>query len=427
MRFPDGHHEEHEPHEHVDEGTAHAFLDGQLPADEAAALEVRAASCAACAAVVAEARGLIAGATRVLGALDEAPVAPVALPSALGPRPSAVSRRAPSAGRRRRWYIPTAAAATMVMAVGVTLAVRSGEVERARLDRPEAAASLSAPESAKEERLDAAGGDGAAAAGAGPPPQQQRATTATDARNQSTAAEVRVAQPVRSEEAARAASARDEADFSGRGIAGGVARGAAAGSTRPAAATMAPAVTAPSAAASPAPPAAAPAEQTVAARPDADARMDSVAAGVMRQRAAANAASAPAPITVTGATVAKRAAERRDTVADAARAAAVGAAAPAAFAKPTAVVYLGCWSAVAPVDGLSRFAVEADSTLRAGTIRERPGSPRLGTWSLELGLVRIRLARSGREWLAEANSPTELVLAGPEAASVVARRIGCPR
>jgi len=54
----------------VDEGLIHAWLDGQLPPDEAARVERLVATDVAWSDAVAEARGLVAGASRVLGALD---------------------------------------------------------------------------------------------------------------------------------------------------------------------------------------------------------------------------------------------------------------------------------------------------------------------------------------------------------------------
>ena len=59
--------------QHLDEGTIHAWLDGALPPAEAAEAERHAAECAECAAAVAEARGLIAGASRIVAALDDVP------------------------------------------------------------------------------------------------------------------------------------------------------------------------------------------------------------------------------------------------------------------------------------------------------------------------------------------------------------------
>ncbi len=67
---------------HPDEGTIHSWLDGALSADEAANVEAHVKECAQCGAAVAEARGFIAGASRILTALDNAPrvVIPAAAP-----------------------------------------------------------------------------------------------------------------------------------------------------------------------------------------------------------------------------------------------------------------------------------------------------------------------------------------------------------
>lgn len=56
---------------HLDEGVVHAWLDGQLAPEAATQVEAHAAGCAPCSAMVAEARGLIAGASRVMASLDE--------------------------------------------------------------------------------------------------------------------------------------------------------------------------------------------------------------------------------------------------------------------------------------------------------------------------------------------------------------------
>ena len=73
---------------HVDEGTIHGWLDGQLDDEQSARLQAHIARCGACAAHVAEARGLIAGASRVVGMLDEVPsptVRPASFNSASSP------------------------------------------------------------------------------------------------------------------------------------------------------------------------------------------------------------------------------------------------------------------------------------------------------------------------------------------------------
>src|SRR4051812_45434922 len=56
---------------HPEEGTIHAWLDGALPEAEARRVaEHVEGGCAQCAAAAREARGLIAGASRIVGALD---------------------------------------------------------------------------------------------------------------------------------------------------------------------------------------------------------------------------------------------------------------------------------------------------------------------------------------------------------------------
>jgi len=68
--------------QHLDEGTIHSWLDGALSPEEAARLEAHVKECPQCAAAVAEARGFIAAASRILTALDNAPrgVIPAATP-----------------------------------------------------------------------------------------------------------------------------------------------------------------------------------------------------------------------------------------------------------------------------------------------------------------------------------------------------------
>ena len=66
--------------QHLDEGTIHTWLDGELSAADATEAERHIAECAECAAAVAEARGMIAGATRIVSALDVGIGAVAALP-----------------------------------------------------------------------------------------------------------------------------------------------------------------------------------------------------------------------------------------------------------------------------------------------------------------------------------------------------------
>ncbi len=98
---------------HLDEGTIHAWLDGALDEAQAAEVSKHAASCAQCGAAVAEARGLIAGASRVLTSLDD-------VPSGVLPRlaPAVASAKPP----RRSWQAApwvTGIAAALILAIGV--------------------------------------------------------------------------------------------------------------------------------------------------------------------------------------------------------------------------------------------------------------------------------------------------------------------
>ena len=106
---------------HPDEGTIHAWLDGELPAAQSAALEAHLAGCVACAATVAEARGVIAGASRVVRALDAERSAPAA---GAAPRWGAGGAMLPQGAPRRFRVTPARAAiaATVLVVVGLTLA-----------------------------------------------------------------------------------------------------------------------------------------------------------------------------------------------------------------------------------------------------------------------------------------------------------------
>lgn len=109
---------------HPDEGTIHAWLDSALDARESTQMEAHVADCTACASRVAEARGLIAGATRVVGLLDEQP-APLIKPAST-----------PTAGTdlalwRLLRVTPARAsiAALLVVAVGIGLTRRHLDVD----------------------------------------------------------------------------------------------------------------------------------------------------------------------------------------------------------------------------------------------------------------------------------------------------------
>jgi anti-sigma factor RsiW len=117
--------------EHPDEGTIHAWLDGALDDATAQALAAHAAGCRDCAERVAEARGLIAGASRVVSALDDLPS--TAAP-AWGQPPAAPALRRSGGGSawRRLRVTPARAAiaATVLVALGVSLTYRHTAVDR---------------------------------------------------------------------------------------------------------------------------------------------------------------------------------------------------------------------------------------------------------------------------------------------------------
>lgn len=121
--------------QHPDEGTIHAWLDGALDEHEAAQLAEHVATCAECEARVIEARGLIAGASRVLLALDAAPggVIPTASGGAAATPERDTEREAPARATRHWWrrrgITPALAAAAAVafVAAGSVLVVRMSE------------------------------------------------------------------------------------------------------------------------------------------------------------------------------------------------------------------------------------------------------------------------------------------------------------
>lgn len=106
---------------HVDEGVIHAWLDGALAADSATAVEAHAHECGVCAGRIAEARGMVAGARRILGALDDGAVhsAPVVTAVSEGDRSGAA---APGPVRPLRTWstrrVSLAAAAVLMLAAG---------------------------------------------------------------------------------------------------------------------------------------------------------------------------------------------------------------------------------------------------------------------------------------------------------------------
>jgi hypothetical protein len=100
--------------QHLEEGTIHAWLDGELSAEAAATAEAHARECAQCSALVAEARGLIAASTRILTALDDVPS---------GVIPHEAAPAVPL--RKRHWYDRRdfRAAAAVLLVAGASLVI----------------------------------------------------------------------------------------------------------------------------------------------------------------------------------------------------------------------------------------------------------------------------------------------------------------
>lgn len=94
---------------HVDEGTLHAYLDGELPSSERAALEAHLAQCAACRATLDDERALLERASALLESAR-----PVERPAP----PFAQLRRSPQRPLRRV-RMPVAWAASIMLALGL--------------------------------------------------------------------------------------------------------------------------------------------------------------------------------------------------------------------------------------------------------------------------------------------------------------------
>lgn len=118
--------------QHPDEGTLHAYIDGELPRIEAAALETHVADCASCSSALAEARGLVATASRAITALDIGPFSarkPAVLVAGVASDP------ARGTARRPVFRVSYARAAALLVVVGGTAVVieRSGTWEGPRV------------------------------------------------------------------------------------------------------------------------------------------------------------------------------------------------------------------------------------------------------------------------------------------------------
>ena len=107
---------------HLDEGMIHAWLDGELAPDESARVEAHAQACPDCAALVAEARGLIAASSRILASLDAVP-ADVIPGIDRGADQLAVLRARKNAASRRWWSDRRVVAAASLLFIAGTFSV----------------------------------------------------------------------------------------------------------------------------------------------------------------------------------------------------------------------------------------------------------------------------------------------------------------
>jgi hypothetical protein len=132
---PGARHEEHM--QHLDEGTIHAWLDGALAAEQAAEVERHVRDCADCAAMVADARGMIAGAARIVSALDDVP--------------AGVIPKQPAAASRSLWRtlhltpLRAALAASLMVAAASLAVIRHAPLEERSSDSRLRAPSVQLP------------------------------------------------------------------------------------------------------------------------------------------------------------------------------------------------------------------------------------------------------------------------------------------
>ena len=124
--------------QHLDEGTIHAWLDGELPFEESSRVAAHAEVCDKCTAMIAEARGFLAASSRILGNLDEVPgdVIPPGHAPATSPGGTAVTPRdlgiVLPVGRTsgpRRW-VPSRFAAAAAVVAGAAAAAAAVRVAR---------------------------------------------------------------------------------------------------------------------------------------------------------------------------------------------------------------------------------------------------------------------------------------------------------
>ena len=129
---------------HVDDGTLHAYLDGELPPAEARGLEAHVAECAGCRDRLEEERALIARADELLG---------LAAPPDRSTPPFRAGDLKPPARLWSQVRVPLAWAATVMVALGVGMYLGSGAAtgrrDEAVTDRPTDVAAAREPPAAR--------------------------------------------------------------------------------------------------------------------------------------------------------------------------------------------------------------------------------------------------------------------------------------
>lgn len=101
---------------HLDDGTIHELLDGEIPSSQLPPITAHLASCETCRIRLAQAPAMLAEADELIEVLDLAPAVPVH---------TAMPLITPAA-RRNRWIAPLAWAASLVIAAGAGYAARNG-------------------------------------------------------------------------------------------------------------------------------------------------------------------------------------------------------------------------------------------------------------------------------------------------------------
>ena len=120
--------------QHLDEGTLHALLDGEIPSAELPPIQAHLGACAECRARLAEEQELLAESDRLIEVLEPPGAAPAVAPV----------RKVP----RRVWPTRLAWAATLVLAAGLGYSARGGPAEPTAAVSPDSGSAFRAAEPA---------------------------------------------------------------------------------------------------------------------------------------------------------------------------------------------------------------------------------------------------------------------------------------